>query len=84
MLRKTYLLELGVFDDFDVEPTLITGFLIPNDDVTDEQLIDALIEYADEIRDVAEQQYGRKFPHSAEFWFCSMQMQEFPDDPANP
>ena len=78
-LVKTYLLELGVFDDFDVQPTLITGFLIPNPDVTPEQLLHAFVEYADEIRDVAVQQYGRKFPHSAEFWFCSVQEQEVPE-----
>lgn len=78
-MKKTYMLELGVFDDGDVCPTLVAGFLIPNDDCTEEQLYAGLIEYADEVREVAEQQYGRKFPKHAEFWYCSVQMQEVPD-----
>lgn len=67
-----YLLQLGIFDDGDVEPT----FCIMLTDVVNLAAFEQLLQ-------VGEQQYGTRPPPHAQFWDCSLApagFEEFPSD----
>lgn len=61
MTDQLVLIYLGILDDGDIAPTVVIG-LYEVDAFTPEE--------ANTLREVAEEQYGRRAPDHALFWFA--------------
>lgn len=69
---KVYMLTLGIFDDYDVVPTIVQGFYKESITASHFDNSHELLELVELLKSAAEDEYGRSFPDSAMFWAATV------------